>query len=70
MASEMLVTAGISIFKALLRNLMFKFIFRLNTPENEITGLNGYQVWQNISVYWRHSCSLFVGVFLSMDNEC
>lgn len=37
-ASEMFVTAGVSAIEALVRSLMYKFIWRLNTSENEIVG--------------------------------
>lgn len=34
----MFVTAGVSAIEALVRSLMYKFIWRLNTSENEIVG--------------------------------
>ena len=56
-ASEMFVTAGVNTLQALLRNLMYKFICRLNVSQNVIIKLLVNPCCSDVryqSPLWRH----------------
>jgi len=67
-ANEMFVAAGVKTFKAVLRNLMYKFICRVDDSENEIIMflLNiKFSTPRYQSQLWRHwySCLFIKHVF-------
>ena len=56
-ASELFVKAGVNTIQALLRNLMYRFIGRLNDSKNEIIMLlsnPSYSALRYQSYLWRH----------------
>ena len=56
-ASELFVNAGVKTLQALLRNLMYRFICRLNNSKNEVIMLLSNPSYSSVryqSYLWRH----------------
>jgi len=62
-ASEMFVAAGVKTLKPVLRNLMYKFICRVDASENDIMFLSNIKL--NTTRYqWRHCGDTGTAVYL------